>query len=417
MDIPRPTAGRSKTVRRLLITSAVIVVLAVITFGLSRLEPAAPSVERATLWIDTVRRGDITRQVRGSGTLVPEQVQWIPAGTDGRVERILLEPGTQVTADSAVLELSNPELEQAAQNAEAEVAGAVAELANLKVQLQSQQLTQESTAASAQASYATAKLRAEANEQLAAEGLIAPLTLKESQVAAEELAIRNEIEKKRVAIAGQAAEAQLAVQEARLGQLRGAARLRRQQVEALRVRAGIAGVLQQVPVEVGQRVTQGQTLAKIAEPGRLKAEIRVAETQVRDVQIGQSVSVDTRNGLATGTVSRIDPAVVNGMVQVDVSFKEPLPRGARPDLTVDGTIELEKLLNIVYVGRPALGQEQSTVSLYRIAGDTGNAQRVPVTLGRSSVANIEVVAGLEPGDQVILSDMSAWDAFDRIRLR
>ena len=416
MDIPRAEVAAGKRRRRIIYGSIGVVAIGLITVGLSRLEPAAPTVERATVWIDTVKRGPMLRQVRGSGTLVPEEVRWIPAYTDGRVERILVKPGTAVTADTVVLELSNPEVELSALEAESAVKAAEAEYTNLKVQLESQVLNQQAQAASVRSSYHQAKLQAEANKELARDGLIASLTLKLSEVTADELAGRTEIEDKRLAISADASKAQLAVQTARLDQLRGAWQLRRRQVDSLKVRSGSDGVLQQLPVEVGQRYTAGTILAKVAQPGRLKAEVRIAETQARDIELGQVASIDTRNGVVPGRVVRIDPASENGTVKVDVALEGPLPKGARPDLSVDGTIELERLTDVLYVGRPAFGQEQSTVGLFKLEPGGSGAVRTQVKLGRSSVNTVEILEGLNVGDQVVLSDMSAWDAFDRVRL-
>jgi len=416
MDIPRAEVAAGKRRRRIIYGSIGVVAIGLITVGLSRLEPAAPTVERATVWIDTVKRGPMLRQVRGSGTLVPEEVRWIPATTDGRVEQILVKPGTAVTADTVLLELSNPEVELSALEAESAVKAAEAEYTNLKVQLESQVLNQQAQAASVRSSYHQAKLQAEANKELARDGLIASLTLKLSEVTADELAGRSEIEEKRLAISADASKAQLAVQAARLDQLRGAWQLRRRQVDSLKVRSGSDGVLQQLPVEVGQRYTAGTILAKVAQPGHLKAEVRIAETQARDIELGQVASIDTRNGVVPGRVVRIDPASENGTVKVDVALEGPLPKGARPDLSVDGTIELERLTDVLYVGRPAFGQEQSTVGLFKLEPGGSGAVRTQVKLGRSSVNTVEILEGLNVGDQVVLSDMSAWNAFDRVRL-
>jgi len=416
VDIPRESAARRRKVRRLLFGVGGIVALVAITLGLAQLEPAAPSVERSTVWVDTVKRGSMVRQVRGAGTLVPEVIRWIPAASEGRVERILALPGTIVTAETILLELSNPELELAAQDAESELMAAEAEYTNLRVQLQSALLTQRASTASVESQYNQAKLQAEADEELAKEGLIPDITLKKSMVEVNELATRAQIERERQEIMAEAAEAQLAVQQARVNRQRAAYDLRRKQAESLKVIAGTDGVLQQVPVEVGQRVMPGVNLARVAQPRNLKAEVRIAETQARDVQIGQLVSVDTRNGIIMGRVSRIDPAVQNGTVTVDVALEGELPRGARPDLSVDGTIELERLDDVLYVGRPAFGQEQSTVGLFKLIDDGDGAVRVQSKLGRSSVSTVEILEGLEEGDQVILSDMSAWDAYDRVRL-
>ena len=416
MDIPRPSFAQQRRRRRVIYVVTGVIAVVLITFGLSRLEPAAPSVERETVVIDVVKRGPMLRQVRGSGTLVPEAIRWIPANTEGRVERIVVLPGAAVTADTVILELSNPEVELSALEADSAVKAAEAEHSNLKVQLKSGLLTQQAQAATVQASYHQATLQAKANEQLAKDGLIADLTLRLSQVTADELSRRTEIEKQRLEIAAEAVTAQLAVQETRLEQFRATARLRRNQVGSLKVRAGVDGVLQVVPVEVGQSVLPGANLARVAEPGHLKAEVRIGETMARDVLIGQVASIDTRNGIIPGRVSRIDPSVQNGTVTVDVALEGDLPKGARPDLSVDGTIELERLQEVLNVGRPAFGQEHSMVGLFRLEPGGANAVRVQVKLGRSSVNTIEIVEGLNEGEQVILSDMSAWDAFDRVRL-
>jgi len=416
VDVPRQTNKRRRTLTRTLYGVGGVTVLAAITLGLSHLKPAAPSVERATVLLDTVKRGPMVRQVRGLGTLVPEEIRWIPAATEGRVERILIKPGTAVKADSVILELSNPELESAAMDAGWQLKAAQADDANLKVKLQSQLLDQKAAFATVQANAKQSRLQAEADAELAKHGLISDLQMKLSTSRAEESAIRQDLEEKRLEIAAESMQAELAAQEARLEQLRAQADLKRSQVRQLRVRAGIEGVLQQLPVEVGQRIAPGGTLAKVTVPGRLKAELKIAETQAKDVQIGQRASIDTRNGLAEGTVSRVDPAVQSGTVTVDVALAGPLPKGARPDLSVEGTIELERLDDVLYVGRPAFGQEQSVVGMFRLDDDGSGAARVQVRLGRSSVNRVEILDGLKPGDQVILSDTSAWDAFDRLRL-
>lgn len=390
--------------------------LTLMGIGVSRLRPAAPSVERATVVLDTVRRGEMVREVRGLGTLVPEEIRWIPALTEARVERLVLLPGTKVTPESVVLELSNPELETQASDAESQARAAEARYTELKVRLQSQLLDQRAVAARVAAEARQARLRADADEELARNGLIAGLTLKLSRSAAEELESRERIEQQRLDIAGEAIAAQLRVQQAEVDQRRAQARLRRSQVEALRVRAGLDGVLQVVPVEVGQQVTPGTNLARVARPDRLKAVVRVPETLARDVVPGQKAVVDTRNGVVEARVVRVDPAVQNGTVTVDLALVGDLPKGARPDLTVDGTIELERLENALHVGRPAMGQPQTTVGLFRLVKGTSEAVRVRVRLGQASVSTIQVVEGLDAGDEVILSDTSAWDSADRIRL-
>jgi HlyD family secretion protein len=416
VDIARPSQAGRRRKLRLIYAGIGLAAIVLVSFVLARLKPAAPRVERSAVWIDTVRRGPMIRQVRGLGTLVPEEIRWIPAESAGRVERILARPGTPVSPDTVLLELSNPELELAALDAAGQLRSAEAETVDLKVRLESQRLDQEATAATVAAAQKEARLQADADTQLATEGLVSDINNKISQTRAEELTTRLGLEKRRLEISGEAVTAQLAVQETRVSQLRAVAALKRRQVEKLRVRAGIAGVLQQLSVEVGQQVAPGATLAKVTDPGRLKAELRIPETQAKDVLPGQSAAVDTRNGMASGTVSRIDPAVENGTVKVDVAFAGPLPKGARPDLSVDGTVTLENLADVLQVGRPAVGQERATVGLFRLVPGGGAAERVQVRLGRSSVNLIEILEGLKEGDQVILSDTSAWDAVDRIRL-
>jgi HlyD family secretion protein len=418
VDIARPAIiARQRRTRRITYGAATAVAVLLITLGLSRLKPAAPSVDRGTLVIDTVKRGGMLRQVRGLGTLVPEELRWIPAATEGRVERIVVQPGSTVSPDTIILELSNPELEMQALDAESQLRATEAQYAELKVRLESQHLDQEAAAASVQADYAQARMRADTDQQLADQGLVADLNRKLSRVAADQLENRNRIEQRRLAIAGDSIKAQLAGQQAQVEQKRVLARLRRNQVKAQAVRAGIGGMLQQVPVEVGQRVTPGTILAKVAEQNRLKAVIKVAETQAKDIQIGQPASIDTRNGMVDGRVSRVDPAAQNGTVTVDVALTSELPKGARPDLSVDGTVELERLENILYVGRPAQGgQGPGPVGLFKLEEGGSTATRVTVRLGRASVSTVEVVGGLKEGDQVILSDTSAYDAVDRIRL-
>ena len=414
MDIPRKAPNRK--LRRIIIAGASVILLAAITLGLSQLKPAAPNVEKNTVWVDKVKRGLMLRQVRGTGTLVPELVQWIPAATEGRVERILILPGSVVTADSVLLELSNSELELAARDAELQLRAAIAEFENIRARIESEKMNQEAVAAQIKSEYLAARLRAEADESLAKEGLVPDITLKISKGKAEEYALRYEIEKKRLGVNEGAIKAQINVQQTKVDQLKALYQLRKEQVAALRVRAGTDGVLQQLPVQVGQRVTPGATLAKVAQPENLKAELKIAETQAKDILIGQMASVDTRNGVIPGHVTRIDPAVQNGTVTVDVKLDGPLPKGARPDLTVDGTVELERLESVLYVGRPASGQEESAITLFKIDRDGVTAHRVKVKLGRSSVNTIEIIEGLAEGDSVILSDMSQWDEFDRIKL-
>ncbi len=390
-----------------------------LTLGLSRLKPAAPTVEKSTVWVDTVKQGPMLRQVRGPGSLVPEAegIRVISTATDGRIERLLVQPGAVVNPDTVLLTLSNPELERDALDAQWQLKAAQAEAANVRVRLQRDLMDQQATAASVESDYHQAQLQAEANEGMFRDGLVAGLTLKLSKVRAEELETRNEIEKKRLGVYADSARAQSDVQEARVEQLRALANLKRSQVDGLSVRAGIAGVLQELPVQVGQRVTPGTALARVVQPDHLKAQLKIAETQAKDIEVGQAASIDTRNGIVTGRVSRVDPAAQNGTVTVDVALEGPLPKGARPDLSVDGTVELDRLANVTFVGRPAFGQEQSQVSLFRVNADGDEATRVKVQLGKSSVTTVQILAGVKPGDKVILSDMSAWDAYDRVRLK
>ena len=416
MDIPRPDQSKAKRKKRILYTAATVIALVVITIVLSRLKPAAPTVDHNLVWIDTVKRGEMRREVRGLGTLVPEDITWIAARTQGRVDRIVLRPGAPVTPDSVILELTNPDVVQASANADSQLKAAEAELLNLRVTLQSNVLASESSAASAKADYEQAKLKAEVYEQLYKDGLVSSLDLKLCQVTAEQANTRNQIEQKRYVFAKESIAPQLAVKEAEVDRLRADAKLRHDDLDALAVRAGMNGVLQVLPVDVGQQVQPGTNLARVADPNILKAEIRIAETQARDIQIGQKATVDTRNGIVEGTVSRIDPSVQNGTVTVDVKLPAELPKGARPDLSVDGTIQLEVLKDVVNVGRPAFGQEKSKVGIFKLDPSGTYATRTQVTLGRSSVNTIEIVSGLQPGDRVILSDMSQWDANDRIRL-
>ena len=384
--------------------------------AVSRLEPAAPSVDRDTVYLDTVQRGPMVRQVRGTGTLVPEELRWIPATTEGTVERIVIQPGAAVTPTTTLVELSNPELEQTALEAELNLRAAEARYRNREVELESQILAQRSQLATVESELTQALLQAEADALLAPDGLVSSIQLKQSQSRARELETRHELEQERLPIARESVDIQLAAEQADVDRLKTLWQLRLDQVDDLQVRAGITGVLQQVPLDEGQRVMAGTNLARVGDPSHLKAELRIAETQAKDMQIGQSASIDTRNGIIPGHVVRIDPAVENGTVTVDVALDGDLPRGARPDLTVDGTIELERLEDIVFVGRPVFGQEDSVVSLFIVNAETGAATRARVGLGRASVNTIEVREGLAPGDRVILSDMSAWDAFDRIRL-
>jgi HlyD family secretion protein len=416
MDIARPHIAKQKRRRRILFASGGVLALIVITVALSHLKPAVPSVDRSTVWVDTVKRGPMVREVRGLGTLVPEEIRWIPANTEGRVEKIVVRPGTQVKADTVILELSSPELEQAAHDAESKLKAAEAEFTTLQAKLQRDLLDQESNTARVHSEYQQARIESDMNEQLKKNGLVAELQYKTAQVKAVELLNRDAIEEKRLNFARDSIDPQLASKQAEVDQVKAAAQLKLDQVEALHVKAGMNGVLQQMPVDVGQRVKIGDNLARVADPTKLKAEIKIAETQAKDIQIGEKTTIDTRNGVVTGHVTRVDPAVEQGTVKVDAQIDGELPRGARPDLTIDGTIELERLDDVIYVGRPAFGQENNTVSIFKLVSGSSEAVRTPVKLGRSSVNSIEIINGLQPGDQVILSDTSAWDAHERIRL-
>jgi len=416
MDIPRPNAAKEKRRKRIITASIVAVALIGVTFALSRLKPAAPTVDRNLVWIGDVKRGPMVRQVRGLGTLVPEEIRWIAARTDGRVDRIVLRPGATVAPDSIILVLSNPTVVEAATSAESQLKSAEAELGNFKVTLQRGVLDAEAGLANAKSAFETNKLQAEVNDDLFKDGLVSNLELRRSKVAAEDASTLYEIEQKRYAFTKESIAPQLAVKDAEVDRIRAQAKLRRDEADALSVRAGMPGVLQVLPVEVGAQVQPGANLARVADPTRLKAEVRIAETQAKDIQIGQVASIDTRNGIVTGHVSRIDPSVQNGTVTVDVSLEGELPRGARPDLSVDGTIELERLDDVIYMGRPAFGQERSTVGIFKLDLDGNYATRTQVQLGRSSVNTIEIVNGLRPGDRVILSDMTPQDANERIRL-
>ena len=417
MDIPRPSRLRQKRLRQALMATAGTILAVGISVGVSRLQPAAPTVEAATLYPDTVKRGPMVRQVRGLGTLVPEDIRWIPATTQGRVERIVLRPGTAVIPTSVILELSSPALEQEVEDAHLKLQAAEAGVANLRVQMQNELLQQRAVAAGIDAEYSKARMQAEMNQALAEQRLVSALALRQSELDAEQLAVRRGIAQEQLGTRAEASRAQLAVQQSMVDQARAFLRLKERQRGELHVRAGLTGILQIVPVDEGQHVAPGTNLARVANPGRLKAEIKIAETQAKDVQVGQHAEVDTRNGVVAGRVTRIDPSVQAGTRTVDVSLEGPLPNGAVPDLSVDGTIELERLVDVVYIGRPAFGQDESTVGIFKVDPATGEARRVQVRLGRSSVNSIEVRSGLQPGDRVILSDMSAWDGVDRVRLK
>jgi HlyD family secretion protein len=418
MDIVRTGQAQKRRRRNIIIAAGGLLLMALITLGLRQLKPAAPTVERQTIWLDVVKRGSMLRQVRGSGTLVPidSAVRFISAQVEGRIERIPSLPGVTVKPDTVLMEMSNPEVEQNAAEALAQLKAAQADADNLRAQLATQLLNQQSLVTTAQSNSAQADLQAEANKKLASDGLIPELTLKLSVLKADELRKNVIVEQDKYKKGELSAQAQIAGQQSRVDQLAALYELRKRQIDSLRVLAGMAGVLQEVPVQVGQRVTAGITLARVARPDQLKAQLRIPETQAKDVRPGQRAAIDTRNGIAEGTVARVAPSVQDGTVMVDVTLEGPLPQGARTDLSVDGTIEIERLENVLYVGRPAFGQAQSKVEMFKLVDEGKEAVRVPVMLGRSSVNTIEIVSGLKPGDQVILSDTSAQDGFDRIRL-
>ena len=417
MDIPRLSNSRAKSIRRLTYGTLSVLVLGGGTLSLSRLRPAPPIVDRATIYSDTVKRGEMLREVRGQGTLVPVEIRWIPAQTSARVEKIVLQSGAAVKADSVILELSDPQLQRDALDAEYAYKAATADLANLKAQLANSLMIEKSAVADVESQYQQAKLQADVDKELADQGLQAAVISRKSTIAAEQLGIKEGLARDQLKIADDAAKAQIAAQQAHLDQQRVLYELKKGQLDALQVRAGLNGVLSAVSVEVGQQVAPGTNLARVADPSRLKATIQVPETQAKDVTIGQKASIDTHNGMVEGHVVRIDAAVVNGTVAVDVSFEGPQPAGARPDLSVDGTIEIEDLQRVLYVGRPVSAQENGTAGLFKLVDGGAEAIRTNVKFGRGSVSSVEVVQGLNAGDKVILSDMSAWDNVDRIRLR
>lgn len=418
MDKPRdPAVLRKKKIQRYALIGVAAVALTVVTVVVARLEPAALAVEKEAVWSETVQRGTFVRQVRGPGTLVPETVRFISAATTGRVEEIRVEPGTEVEADTILLELSDPEVEQAALDAGLRLREAEAAQADLEARLASGLLDQEARTFAARSDWEASKLQADADAQLNAEGLVPEITLKRSRLQEEQLGQRYQIEQQRLTKTEEQVEAQLASERARVEQLSTLEHLRRQQLEDLKVRASLDGVLQVMDLEIGQRVNAGDVLARVAQPHPLKAELRIPETQAKDVLVGQKAVIDTRNGVAAGKVTRIDPAVQAGYVLVDVRPTEDLPRGARPDLSVDGTIEIERLEDVLYVGRPAYGQAESTIQLFKLIDGGAKAVRTDVQIGRTSVNTVEIVAGLEEGDEVILSDPSDWDGHNVIRLR
>ncbi len=418
MDIKRPPKSKiKKKIRNAIMIVVGIAAIGGITYGLTKLKPAAPTLDRSTAVIETVKRGEMVRDVRGNGTLVPEVTRWVPAPADGRIEKILLKAGVEVDPSTVIAELSNPQLEQQAADTDLQVKAAQADLENLKVKLESDTMTQKAAIATINSQYSQAKLQLDADEVLGKQGLVADLTLKISRVTVQDLANRLKVEQERLAVSSKSTKAQLNAAASRLDQLKALAVLKRQQVDELKVRAGSGGVLQQVLVTEGQQVTPGTNIARVADPASLKAVLRVAETQISGVRVGQPVVVDTRNGLIQGTVSRIDPAAREGTFEIDATLIGPLPPSARPDLSVDGTIELERLKDVLKVGRPAFGQAQQTIGMFVLSPDGTEAERRSVKLGRNSVSQIEILDGLKEGDQVIISDTTALDSYNRIRVR
>jgi HlyD family secretion protein len=421
MDVPRPFTARARRRRRIAYVVAGLVAVSGISMGISKLKPAVPSVERSGVWIDTVKRGPMVRQVRGLGTLAPEEIRWIPTMTDGRVERILVRPGAKVKADTVLVILSNPSVEQQAFDAEWKLRAEHAQYHNLEVTLQSQVLDQKANTAKSRQEADDAQMKADTDAELSKAGVISEQARKISGGSARQLTIRADIEDQRYLNAQQQLEAQLAAEKAKVEQAHASFDLQQKQKNMLRVRAGMDGTLQELslnvsPLQEGQQVLAGTTIAKVANPQRLKAELKIPESQAKDVQLGQSAQVDTHNGLINGKVIRIDPSVQSGTRTVDVTLVGDLPPGAVPDLSVEGTIDLERVPSALLVGRPASGQEKSSVGLFRLETDGKAASRVQVMLGRGSVSTVEILGGLKEGDQIILSDMSRWDEYDRIRL-
>jgi HlyD family secretion protein len=417
MDIQRPSNARAKKIRRIAYGTIALILIGGVTYGLSKLKPAAPYVDPGTVWSDSVKRGPMLREVRGLGTLVPEDIRWVAAQTDAHVDKWVLRPPAIVKPGSIIMELSDPTVQRDSVDAEYQLKGAEADYQNMKVQVNSDLMSQKATEASVRSDYEQAKINHDVKAKLVKEGLEPEMNERLTRVQEEQLKIRVELEGERTKIATDSANAKLAAQQAKVEQMKALYGLKLSQVEALHVRAGIDGVLQLLPVDVGQHVTPGMNLARVADPKKLRAEVKIAETQAKDVVPGQKATIDTRNGIVNGHVSRVDPSVINGTVTVDVTIDDPLPPGARPDLSVDGTITLENLKNVLFVGRPVHGQSDSTIGIFKLTEDGSEAMRVNVKLGRSSVNTIEIVEGLKVGDKVILSDMSAWDNFDRVRLK
>jgi HlyD family secretion protein len=418
MDVQRsPKIKRWKKIRVVVIAVLAIAATAIIGVKVSRLKPADPTVDRATVWIDTVKRGTIMREVRGNGTLVPEDVRFIPAPVEGRVEKVHVKSGMEVSFRTVLVELVNPTLEQQATDAEYQTKAAESDLANLKVKLESERMTQHSLTASVQAEYSQAKLQLDTDEELGKSGLVPELTLKLSRVKLKEIENRLKIEQQRLDVLSKSAKSQIDSQQTKIDQFRALAKLKRSQVESLKITAGTNGIVQEVSVQEGQQLTTGTNIARVADQTTLRAELRIAETQAKNIQVGQKATIDTRNGLIQGSVSRIDASIREGTIGVDVRLEGTLPQGARPDLSVEGTIELEKLNNVIYVGRPAFGQGNSTVGFFKLEPDGKTTVCVQIKIGKTSASTVEIKEGAREGDQLILSDTSQWDSYNRIRLQ
>jgi HlyD family secretion protein len=418
MDISRPDIKKKKMRRQIILAGCGVVALAVVAFFVTRLKPAAPEVDRATVWTDTVKRGPLLRQVRGPGTLVPreDKIRLIPAETAATVVRIRVLPGAKVEPNTVLMDLVDPQLQQELLDAQLQLKGAQADYINTRAKVQSDLMDQKAAGATVGADYSQAQLQAKTDKALFDLGVVSGLTYSASKGKADELTTRNDLEKQRLTLNEKAIETQLAVQQTKVEQAKALLALKQKQQDALSVRAGISGVLVELDHQVGEHVDVGTTLAKVVQPDQLKASLKIAETQARDIQIGQPAEIDTHNGVIDGKVMRIDPGVLNGTVTVDVELAGALPLGARPDLSVDGTIDLDRMADVLFVGRPAFGNENSTISLFKLGADGKTAVRVPVKVGRASVNSIQVMEGLQDGDTVILSDMSRWDNTDRIRL-
>jgi HlyD family secretion protein len=414
LDIPRP---KKRSGRRYVLGGLVVIAFVVAVVGISRLRPAAPSVDASRLYIDTVKQGTMLREVSGPGTLVPENILWISAVTGGRVEAIHVEPGSQVESGTRLLELSNPDVQLALLDAQRQLTAAQAELVNLRSTLKSQQLSQRGVVAQLTIQQRQAIRNSRTAKELAESELIAPNQLKNTEDSAAELRTLLEVEQERLRVIDEHLDAQLNAQRAQVQRLRSIVGFRERELQALHVTASTAGMVQDLSLQIGQWVMQGTLLTRIVQPARLKAVLRIPENQAPEVRLGQVVAIDTRNGIVRGHVSRIDPAAQAGAVTVDVQLKGELPPGARPDLSVDGTIELERLYDVLHVGRPAYGQPNSTLALFKLVDQGRAAVRVPVQLGRTSLNTIEIVSGLKKDDIVILSDLARGDSVDRVRLR